>query len=89
MDHAESFWKDYQEFLKNPGPVVIGAMPMASCFWPGLRIAFILDTDLRKRKLRNKVPITFVSSEPYIGHLGLAAWATASRCSNPKCETAT
>jgi sulfide:quinone oxidoreductase len=71
VDHAESFWKDYQEFLKNPGPVVIGAMPMASCFGPAYEFAFILDTDLRKRKLRNKVPITFVSSEPYIGHLGL------------------
>ena len=65
------FWAEYQEFLKNPGPVVIGAMPMASCFGPAYEFAFILDTDLRKRKLRNKVPITFVTSEPYIGHLGL------------------
>jgi sulfide:quinone oxidoreductase len=71
VDHAEAFWRDYQEFLKNPGPVVIGAMPMASCFGPAYEFAFILDTDLRKRKLRNKVPITFVTSEPYIGHLGL------------------
>jgi len=71
VDHAQAFWADYQEFLKNPGPVVIGAMPMASCFGPAYEFAFILDADLRKRKLRNKVPITFVTSEPYIGHLGL------------------
>ncbi len=71
VGHAEAFWADYQEFLKSPGPVVIGAMPMASCFGPAYEFAFILDADLRKRKLRNKVPITFVSSEPYIGHLGL------------------
>ncbi|MBL8348757.1 MAG: FAD-dependent oxidoreductase [Burkholderiaceae bacterium] len=71
VDHAETFWAKYQEFLKNPGPVVIGAMPMASCFGPAYEFAFILDTDLRRRKLRNKVPITFVTSEPYIGHLGL------------------
>ena len=71
VDHAELFHKQYQEFLKNPGPVVIGAMPFASCFGPAYEFAFILDTDLRKRKLRNKVPITFVTSEPYIGHLGL------------------
>jgi sulfide:quinone oxidoreductase len=31
----------------------------------------ILDADLRKRKLRDKVPMTFVTSEPYIGHMGL------------------
>jgi NADPH-dependent 2,4-dienoyl-CoA reductase/sulfur reductase-like enzyme len=59
------------EFLKDPGPVVVGAMPLASCFGPAYEFAFILDADLRKRKLRHKVPITFVTSEPYIGHLGL------------------
>jgi sulfide:quinone oxidoreductase len=30
-----------------------------------------MNTDLRKKKLRKKVPITYVTSEPYIGHLGL------------------
>ena len=71
VNHAEAFWAQYQDFVKNPGPVVIGAMPMASCFGPAYEFAFILDADLRKRKIRNKVPITFVTSEPYIGHLGL------------------
>lgn len=71
VDHAQAFFADYEKFLENPGPVVIGAMPGASCFGPAYEFAFILDTDLRKRKLRNKVPITYVTSEPYIGHLGL------------------
>lgn len=71
VGHAEAFWAEYQDFLKSPGPVVIGAMPMASCFGPAYEFAFILDADLRKRKLRHLVPITFVTSEPYIGHLGL------------------
>jgi len=71
VDHAQEFFKDYEKFLENPGPLAIGAMPGASCFGPAYEFAFILDTDLRKRKLRNKVPITFVTSEPYIGHLGL------------------
>lgn len=71
VDHAQAFFADYQKFLENPGPVVIGAMPGASCFGPAYEFAFILDTDLRKRKLRHKVPITYVTSEPYIGHLGL------------------
>ena len=51
--------------------MVIGAMPGASCFGPAYEFTFIVDADLRKRKLRNKVPITFVTSEPYIGHMGL------------------
>lgn len=71
VDHAIQFWKEYQEFVKNPGPLVIGAMPFASCFGPAYEFAFILDTDLRRRKIRHQVPITFVTSEPYIGHLGL------------------
>jgi sulfide:quinone oxidoreductase len=71
VGHAEMFWAEYQKFLEAPGPIVVGAMPGASCFGPAYEFAFILDADLRKRKLRHKVPITFVTAEPYIGHLGL------------------
>ena len=70
-DHAEQAWKKYQEILEKPGPIVIGAMPFASCFGPAYEFAFIVDADLRKRKIRDKYPMTFVTSEPYIGHLGL------------------
>lgn len=31
----------------------------------------LVNTDLRRRKLRNKVPMTFVTSAPYVGHMGL------------------
>ncbi len=71
QEHAARAWENYQEFLKAPGPVVVGAAPGASCFGPAYEFAMILDTDLRKRRLRDKVPITFVTSEPYLGHLGL------------------
>lgn len=71
VDHAERAWGAYQEFLKDPGPMIIGAMPGASCFGPAYEFTFIVNKDLRKRKIRNKVPITYVTSEPYIGHLGL------------------
>ncbi len=69
--HAAQTWQAYQEFLKDPGPVVVGAVQGASCFGPAYEFAMIVDADLRKRKLRDKVPMTFVSSEPYIGHMGL------------------
>lgn len=71
VDHAEHARAAYEAFLDDPGPVVVGAMPGASCFGPAYEFAFILNTDLRRRKKRNKVPMTFVTSEPYIGHLGL------------------
>jgi sulfide:quinone oxidoreductase len=50
---------------------VVGAVQGASCFGPAYEFAFILDTELRRRGLRDRVPMTFVTSEPYIGHLGL------------------
>jgi sulfide:quinone oxidoreductase len=70
--HAAAAWKRYEEFLKNPGPIVVGAAAGASCFGPSYEFAMILDTDLRKRKLRDRVPMTFVTSEPYVGHMGLS-----------------
>lgn len=72
VDHAERAFERYQEFLKDPGPIVIGAAQGASCFGPAYEFAFILDADLRRRKLRRKVPITFITPEPYIGHMGLS-----------------
>ncbi|RZU47887.1 sulfide:quinone oxidoreductase [Fluviicoccus keumensis] len=71
LDHAETSYADYQKLLQNPGPVIVGAMPGASCFGPAYEYAFILETALRRAKLRDRVPMTYVSSEPYIGHLGL------------------
>ncbi len=71
IDHAEKAYEAYKNLLENPGPIVIGAMPFASCFGPAYEFAFIVDADLRKRKVRDKFPMTFVTSEPYIGHLGL------------------
>jgi len=71
VDHAEKAWADYQAFLQDPGPAIIGAMPGASCFGPAYEFAFIFNKDLQRRKLRHKVPLTFVTSEPYVGHMGL------------------
>ena len=51
--------------------MVIGAVQGASCYGPAYEFAMIVDADLRKRKLRDKVPMTFVTAEPYIGHMGL------------------
>jgi len=71
VDHAEHAFQKWQAFVQAPGPVVVGAVQGASCFGPAYEFAMIMDTDLRRRKVRDKVPMTFVTSEPYIGHLGL------------------
>jgi len=71
VDHAVAAGQAYEKFLENPGPVVIGAAAGASCFGPALEMLMIVETDLRKRKIRDKVKMTYVSPEPYVGHLGL------------------
>ena len=71
VSHAQAAHAAFEKFVANPGPIVVGAAPGASCFGPAYEFAFILDTELRRRKLRDKVPMTLVTPEPYIGHLGL------------------
>lgn len=71
VDHAERTADAFEAFCKNPGPIVVGAVQGASCFGPAYEFAMILDTELRRRRVRDRVPMTFVTSEPYVGHLGL------------------
>lgn len=71
VDHAAMTAKRWERFCRDPGPIVVGAVQGASCFGPAYEFAMIAVTELRRRKIRDQVPITFVTSEPYIGHLGL------------------
>lgn len=71
VDHAGESGEFWNKFVEDPGPVVIGAVQGASCFGPAYEYMFIVETDLRRRKIRDKVKMTYVTSEPYIGHLGL------------------
>ncbi len=71
VNHAIEAAKGWTGFINDPGHIVVGAMQGASCYGPAYEFAMIMDTDLRRRKIRSKVPMTFVTAEPYIGHLGL------------------
>ncbi len=71
-EHAEAMGQAYEEFVKDPGPIVLGGVQGTSCFGPAYELAMIIETDLRRRGIRHLVPITIVTAEPYIGHLGLA-----------------
>ena len=71
LAHASKAYEAWERFLDKPGPIVVGAAQGASCVGPAYEFCFIMETVLRRKKLRHQVPITFVTSEPYIGHLGL------------------
>ena len=71
IDHAVQAHIAFEAFCKDPGPVIVGAVQGASCFGPAYETLMIIETELRRRKIRDRVPMTYVTSEPYIGHLGL------------------
>jgi sulfide:quinone oxidoreductase len=69
----------WRRFLEDPGPIVVGSVQGVSCFGPPYEYVFEIETELKKRKLRHKVPITFVTSEPYIGHFGIGGLGNSKR----------
>ncbi|MCW1842809.1 NAD(P)/FAD-dependent oxidoreductase [Prosthecomicrobium hirschii] len=71
VDHALMAKQAFDRLVKAPGPVIIGAAQGASCYGPAYEFAFVLDKALRDAKVRDRVPMTFVTAEPYVGHLGL------------------
>lgn len=71
VDHALKAKEAFDTLVRNPGPVIIGAAQGASCYGPAYEFTFVLDKALRDAKVRDRVPMTFVTAEPYIGHLGL------------------
>jgi sulfide:quinone oxidoreductase len=71
VDQAERAFAAYREFVRHPGPIVIGAAAGASVLGPLYEYAFLIDADLKRRNIRERVPITIVTPEPWPGHLGL------------------
>lgn len=79
LDQAERANKAWDRFLEDPGGVVTGSVQGVSCFGPPYEYAFEVDAELRRRKIRHKIPIVFVTSEPYIGHFGIGGLRNSKR----------
>ena len=72
--HASEAAEAVDALVQNPGPVVVGAVQGSSCFGPAYEFALLLHHELGKRggaAVQKACPITFVTSEPFVGHLGL------------------
>ncbi len=79
LDQAVRTGKSWQSILENPGPVVVGSAQMVSCFGPAYELAFEMDAELRRLKMRHKVPILYLTSEPYLGHMGVGGLGNSRR----------
>ncbi len=79
LAQAERAGNAWDRFLDDPGPIAVGSVQGVSCFGPVYEYAFEVDSVLRRRKIRHKVPIHFITSEPYAGHLGIGGVGTSRR----------
>lgn len=79
LEHAIEAERAWQSFVTNPGPLIVGAVQGASCFGAMYEVVLNMDTELRRLKIRSKVPMTFITSEPYLGYMGLGGVGKSRR----------
>src|SRR6516165_6218194 len=69
MQGAVDAAEGWTRFLNDPGPVVVAATQGAACFGAAYEFVFNAAYHLKKHKL--KVPVAYVSAEPFPGHFGI------------------
>lgn len=63
--------EEWQRFLADPGDVVVAATQGAGCFGAAYEFLFNTSHQLRKAGLHNRVRLTYVTAEPFLGHFGI------------------
>ena len=64
---------------KGSGSLVFGNTQGASCLGPVYEMAMMVDTELRRRRLRNRFQISLFTNEPALGHFGVGGFGRVSR----------
>ena len=68
-----------RELTALPGPLVVGAAQGASYISGAYELALALHLALSKDRIRDRVPMTFVTFEPYLGDLGIGQSAAREK----------
>jgi sulfide:quinone oxidoreductase len=68
----------FEHFLTDPGPVVIGSVPGASCFGAPYEFLFNMAHELRRRHLYARAPLTYVTAEPFLAHFGIGGFGSGT-----------
>jgi len=71
LEQAERAGEAWQDYLANPGDVVIAATQGAGCFGAAYEFLFNTAYRLKKAGLRKQVKLTYVTAEPFLGHFGI------------------
>lgn len=71
LGDAEKTGEAWKKFIENPGDVVIAATQGASCFGAAYEFLFNTSYQLKKAGLKKDVKLSYVTSEPFLGHFGI------------------
>lgn len=77
LPEAERARKAFDGFLERPGPVVVGSVQGATCHVAAHEFLFAMACDLRARGLADQAPLTFLTGEPSLGHVGAGGFEAA------------
>lgn len=71
LGDAQQAAEAWKRFLKKPGDIVVAATQGAGCFGAAYEFLFNASYQLKKAGLKGKVKMTYVTSEPFLGHFGI------------------
>ena len=71
LEEAQRAGEAWQRYLSDPGDIVVAASQGAGCFGAAYEFLFNTSYRLKKAGLRKQVKLTYVSSEPFLGHFGI------------------
>lgn len=67
---AEETRRAWDRFRADPGDVVVAAAAGAGCFGAAYELLFEIAHQLKRSGLRKQVRLSYVTGEPFVGHLG-------------------
>ncbi|GBC86300.1 Sulfide-quinone reductase [bacterium HR12] len=79
LEGAVDAAQGWARLVNEPGPIVVGATQGAACFGAAYEFVFNVAYQLKRRGLAKRVPIRYVSAEPFPGHFGIGGLAGGER----------
>ena len=71
LEDAIKAGEGWKKFLKDPGDIVIAATQGAGCFGAAYEFLFNTSYQLRKAGIKKQVKLSYLTSEPFLGHFGI------------------
>ncbi len=79
LPEAERTHQAWLKFIRDPGDrgIIVGAAPKAGCMGAAYEEVLNMAYQLKRIRLNKRVPLTYISGEPFLGHFGINGMAGA------------